>query len=389
MDTNLFQEKYPGQLVRITAGQSTDWAFIPAPLPPDWAFPQGLWPLLVEARESMGMLHGIARTLNDPSILLRPLQRQEALRSSSLEGTVATPEQLILYELDPRAPTSQHDPANTWREVFNYDRALQAGIEMLASIPFSLRLIRALHRVLLTGVRGQEKSPGKFRNCQVHIGSDRRFIPPPAMHLEDCLDAFEKYMHAEHSFDPLVECYLMHYQFEAIHPFLDGNGRVGRLLLSLKTAQYNKFASSPWLFMSAYFDSHKTEYADRLFRVSTHSDWTGWIEFCLRGTIEQANDTIERCDQLRKLRREYHATLQKSVKSGSVRLAAIIDDLFKQPIITIPAVARKYGVTYPTAKSDVDRLINAGILRELPVSVANKKTFVADKIFNIVHGPIG
>jgi len=383
MDKSLFQNDCPGRLVPITAKGGKDWAFIPDSLPPQWAFPQDLWPLLAEARESLGTLHGITRTLHNPGILLRPLQRQEAVRSSSLEGTFATPKEIILFELDPRYPTSKHDPVNTWREVYNYDQALQAGVALLEKIPLSLRLIRALHKVLLSGVRGHENDPGSFRRCQVQIGHDRRFIPPPVDHLDGCLNTFENYMNVKHSFDPLVECYLMHYQFEAIHPFRDGNGRVGRLLLSLMTAHYTKFAMAPWLFMSAYFDSHKDEYIDRLFRVSSHSDWSGWIEFCLRGTIEQASDTILRCDQLRKLREKYIANLNKLDKGGSFRILSIVDELFKRPVVTIVHLAKKYDVTYPTAQSDVNHLVDAGVLKVIPE--ISPKTFIAEDIIIIAH----
>jgi Fic family protein len=170
------------------------------------------------------------------------------LKSSSLEGTYATPEQLLLFEIEPREPKSSKDPVNSWREVSNYSRALRIGQDLLSDLPISLRLIKELHKELLRGVRGENKNPGNFRRTQVHIGSDRRFIPPPPTKVKDCLNDLELYIHTENNIDPLIAAFMVHYQFETIHPFMDGNGRVGRLLLSLMIFQ-NCNLKSPWLYL--------------------------------------------------------------------------------------------------------------------------------------------
>ncbi|PXF59451.1 MAG: Fic family protein [Deltaproteobacteria bacterium] len=379
MDVSKFTEEKTGKLVPVNVPEK-DWAFTPDPLPPKWQFPASLWPLLSKARESLARLDGIGRTLPNPELLLHPLQSREALRSSSLEGTYASPQQLLLFELEPREPKSESDPANAWLEVSNYGRALRQGMHFLQRLPLCLRLIRELHKTLLTGVRGKDKAPGEFRKLQVQIGSDRRFIPPPANYLPACLDAFEKRLNQEDlNYDPLVRCYMLHYQFEAIHPFIDGNGRVGRVLLSLMVYKWCDL-TMPWLYMSAFFEQYKDEYIDNLFRVSSRGEWERWIEFCLRGTVAHAEDSVRRCDALRILKERY---IQKA-GGLSVRAHTIIDDLFTSPVLRIPDVAKKYSITYPTAKTDVQGLVKEDVLQE--IEDIRPRTFFSPDIFEIAYG---
>lgn len=364
-----------GSLKRINIQNNQDWAFIPAPLPSKWDPSTDIWPLLIEAREELARLDGIGRHMPNHELLLSPLQHREALRSSSLEGTFATPEQLFLYGIDPKEPKSSRDPVNDWREVFNYSRALRIGQKLLDEIPFSLRFISALHKTLLDGVRGNQKDPGNFRKSQVHIGSDRRFIPPPHTDALQCLYTLEEYLHQNNEIDPLVFCFMVHYQFETIHPFLDGNGRVGRLLLSLMIYELCDLIN-PWLYLSAYFDKYKDEYIDGLFRVSTSGDWSNWLSFCLRGTALQAKDAIIRFDKLVALRDKYK---QICLDRGcSIRLTEIIDRLFTTPIITIPRVADMFSISYPTARADIHDLINTGILTESTTQKRPKAYFASE-----------
>ena len=231
MDSSKFVEESVGRLVRITDPYD-DSAFMPSDLPPAWTMPSELWPLLVEAHKALGNLNGIGQTLPDPELLLRPLQKREALRSSSLEGTFATPEELLLFELQPREPTSDTDRVNDWREVFNYGVALREGYRYLLDQPPSILMIRQLHKWLMEGARGSKKQPGEVRDCQVCIGSDRRFVPPPPIELQRCLEALEVQLrNRDENYDPLVNVYILHYQFEAIHPFRDGNARPGSSVL--------------------------------------------------------------------------------------------------------------------------------------------------------------
>lgn len=359
MDLSLFGPQSPGEIVRVDASLS---AFVPAPLPPpEWDISTRLWPLITEAQARLALLEGVGRTLPNPELLLRPLRRREAIQSSRIEGTFATARELLLFEENTDSAVGAPDRISDSREVNNCRIALQHTTS--TDLPLSLRLIRELHEILMTGVRGKDPTPGEFRQVQVAIGSSHRFVPPPVDRLPECLQAFERAIHASLSANPLVDCFLCHYQFEAIHPFEDGNGRVGRLLLAAMLQQRCQL-TQPWLYLSEYFEQHRDEYIQNLFRISTEAAWDHWIEFCLRGVIAQANAAVERCDQLRQLRDDF--TRRIADIGGSERLHRIAASLFDSPYIRVASLVQTLGVTYPTAKADVDRLIAAGILEELP-----------------------
>lgn len=378
MDQTAFTSKAPGRLVKIDLPKP-DWAFVPQPLISAWTLPADLWPLLMEAREAIARLDGIGRHMPNHELLLRPLLQREALRSSSMEGTYATPAELLLYQAEPTKPTSPDDPRSAWREVFNYSSALVAGKEQLDTRPLSLQVIRSLHAELLNGVRGAEKAPGKFRERQVQVGADGRFMPPPAHYLPECLDALETSLRTSSSIDPLIYAFMIHYQFETIHPFYDGNGRVGRLLLSLQIYKQMKL-THPWLYLSAFFERHKDDYIDSLFRVSTHNDWERWIRLCLQAAKEQAQDAIRRFDELVALREQYHKLAGK--RQASARLHPLIDWLFETPLVTIPQVQSQERVTYPTAKTDLEHLVSLKILKRGPRD-ARPRYYYANLIMEI------
>lgn len=233
MRVELFGATKTGQLVPISGGRDVTHAFVPDLLPPDWQWPVTLWPVLLDAHKALASLDGTGKHLPNPSLILRPLQDREAQKSSSLEGTYTEPKQQALFELDPTYPESAEDPINARREVFNYSRALDYWHESKRTLPISLRLVRDLHRFLMDGVRGSDKNPGAFRTLQNQIGKPARFVPPPPARLMEQLDSLEKYLHADRPYDGLVDAFLVHYQFEAVHPFMDGNGRVRRLLLAI------------------------------------------------------------------------------------------------------------------------------------------------------------
>jgi len=381
MDSSLFRQHSPGQLVRIS-GPDPDWAFIPAPLPENWRPPAELVSLLVDARQCLARLDGAARYLPGNTYLLRPLQQREALRSSALEGTYATAEQLLLYGLEPKDPTSSSDPANAWREVFNYDSALQRAQDLLQRVPIASRVMRELHSTLLDGVRGSDRTPGIFRKRQVAIGSDRRFVPPPHDKVENCIAELERYINEPDETDPLVRAFLAHYQFEAIHPFLDGNGRVGRLLLAIMVHKACGL-QAPWLYLSPYFDSHKDEYIDGLFHISTRADWNSWVAFCLRATIEESKNALSRIDKLLELKTKYEKRLAKA--RSSLRLQQIVMRLMSSPVTTIPALARQFEVTFPTAQADVRKLVKLKILREMSSPRSKPMNFWAPEFFSAAY----
>jgi Fic family protein len=382
MDKKLFSSGSPGKLTKINIFTEQDWAFVPDGLPTTLNISETLWPLLLKAREELARLDGVGRHMPNYELLLKPLQQREALKSSSLEGTYATPEQLLFFEIEPKEPKSQHDQVNSWKEVFNYSRALRRGQKLLTDeLPISLRLIKELHKELLSGVRGQHRDPGNFRRSQVHIGSDRRFIPPPPNETIACLNDLEKYIHIDNEIDPLIFCFLVHYQFETIHPFLDGNGRVGRLLLSLMIYKWCDL-TSPWIYLSAFFDKYKDEYIYNLFNVSAKGDWESWIAYCLRATTYQAKDAINRFDKLVSLRESYLNKIANC--KGSIRLHKIIDKLFESPAVSVPQISKMFGTTYPTASNDIKHLVKQNILVKGDFH-SHPKIFLSPEIINIAY----
>ena len=351
-------------MVPLSGYAGASHAFVPAPLPPRWGWPQSLWPALMTARIAIAGLDGTGKHLPNPELLLRPLQSREAERSSKLEGTYTEPDQQALFELDPQVPMAADTPVNARREVSNYARALRLRRTDAGARPLSLHLVRELHAVLMDGVRGSDRDPGRFRSAQNQIGRPAHYVPPPPHLLAEQLDNLEAYLCTPPAaIDPLVAAFIAHYQFEAIHPFMDGNGRVGRLLLAVSIEEWCGL-SGQWLYMSAYFEKRRDEYLHRLFRVSTHGEWTEWVGFCLEGAAEQAHDALARCERLLSLHGEFHEKLRHT--PGDAKLLGIVDDLFKNPAIRVTDVAQRIGVTYPTARRYLSRLANLGILRELP-----------------------
>jgi Fic family protein len=381
MDMNLFDPKLmTGKLLPLNNGD-LKYAFLPDPLPPKWSWPASLWKPLIEARKSLSSLDGTGKHLPNPEILLQPLQSREAQLSSQLEGIFTDPQQQVLFEADPQYPTSKNDPNNAYQEVYNYRRALRLKLDNQTDLPLSLRLVRELHQVLMWGVRGSDQRPGEFREIQNQIGFPARFVPPPPTELRSALDALEKYLHADSEFDPLVRAFLTHYQFEAIHPFRDGNGRVGRLLLSLAIAEWCEL-SGQWLYMSPFFEKRKKEYMELLFNVSAQGSWEAWLKFCLEGVVLQSIDAEKRCDKLLKLQIEF----RNSIKGGSYRLTQLIDYLFVRPVITVTQYAGRFGVSYPTARLDLKKLEQAGVVQ--PLEGLETITYYCSPIYRITYEDI-
>lgn len=380
MDPSVFTEPKTGKLVKISSLTGEAHAFVPTLLPPDWRWPERLWPALRDAHAALARLDGTGKHLPSRDLLLRPLQEREAKLSSRLEGTVTESEQQMLFNIEPRVPKSEDDPANAFREVFNYAQALRLRLDTRDEAPLSGVLIRQLHTVLMDGVRGSDSEPGRFRDIQVQIGRPARFVPSPPEFLAELLEGLETYIRTPgSSFDPLVNAFLVHYQFETIHPFRDGNGRVGRLLLAIMIAEWCQL-SDQWLYMSAYFDRNKDAYQDHLFSVSAVGAWEVWIEFCLQGVIEEATETVARCDRLVALSRSYHDMVQRL--GGSARLSGVVDALFETPVVRVPYIAEKFSVTYPTADADIEKLVGAGILKQSDRH--SRKVFFAPDILAVM-----
>lgn len=362
------------------AGES--YAFIPNPLPLNRSFSEKTWRLLADATSALGSLNGVGKYLPNPRLLLSPIQRREAQISSELEGTITNPRQQMLFDFDMLDEKNIEDEQGL-REVYNYQMALNYYVENQGKLPISLRLIRNLHAILMQGVRGYDKEPGQFRKIPVQIGRPARFIPPPPNSYKQPLFELEKYIHAKKNIPPLIDAFLVHYQFEAIHPFRDGNGRVGRILLAIMTAKGQKMTHS-WLYMSSFFNTHKDDYLDKLFRISTDGQWDEWINFCLEGVVQQAYDTEKRFDRLVYLSRDFKERINRV--GGSHRLHSIADNLFVVSIVQPARLAEEYSVNYRTARSDIDKLVKVEILSEIPDT--RPMTYFNTDIFSLIFEDI-
>jgi Fic family protein len=377
MDTSRFTEDSPGRLLRSPQGYV---AFVPDSLPPVITFDLGLAARMSEADRALSELAGVARTLPNPHLLIGPFVRREAVLSSRIEGTQASLSDLLFFE----ASNLREQEVPDVREVSNYVRALEYGLSRLDTLPLSLRLIREMHERLLEGTRGQSLTPGEFRRSQNWIGPagctlmDAIYVPPPVDEMAGALDAFEKYLHAPSELPPLVRLAIAHYQFEAIHPFLDGNGRIGRLLVTMLLCTEG-LLPLPLLYLSAYFERHRDEYYSNLLDVSLRGSWNKWIGFFLRAVAVQSRDAIQRSDTLLGLWRAYRDKMQAA--RSSALLLRIVDGLFQNPALTNPGIAKELSITPRAAQLNVDKLIAAGILQEMTGRKRNR-LYVAHEIIS-------
>lgn len=379
MDPSEFGERAPGRVVRLPSGY---WAFLPDPLPPEIAADWGLAGLAAEAHGALGELAGIVRALPNPQVLVAPFVRREAVLSSRIEGTRASLTDLLLYEAAPRVQGHDRDE----REVANYVDALSYGLARLESLPLSLRLLREMHARLHAGLRAEHLTPGEFRRGQNWIGrpgsslTDAIYVPPPVENMRAALDALEHYIHAPSTLVPLIRIALIHYQFEAIHPFLDGNGRIGRMLINLLLAAWGHLPA-PVLYLSAYFERQRPAYYRHLLAVSQAGDWPGWLTYFLEGVQHQATDALQRAQRVLNLRDAYR-TRGLGTRSGTV-LPQILDRLFITPAVTVPQIAKQLGITQRAARQNIDRLTAEGILREATGRQRNR-VYLAAEILTLV-----
>jgi Fic family protein len=381
-----FTDNKPGRL--ITPIGESYWAFVPNPLPPDIRLSWELVKQLSEADRALSELAGIARTLPNPHLLIDPFIRQEAVFSSRIEGTETSLSELFVFEASGIDEQEASDTKRAdVREVINYVAALNFGLKRLQEVSITLRLMREMHEILMHGVRGQSKSPGEFRREQNWIGprhcslDKATYVPPPPTQMLDTLYALENYINSPSPLPPLICMALIHYQFEAIHPFLDGNGRIGRLLIILMLCS-KQLLSKPLLYLSGYFDRNKDEYLDLLLAVSQKGAWLEWVVFFLKGVAEQSKDAIQRSDRLLILQQDYRHRLQ-SVRASSLALQ-LIDDLFAYPAISITRTARRLHRTPHAIQDNVDKLIGLKILTEATGRERNR-VFVAPEIIRIIE----
>ncbi|CAN5751953.1 Fic family protein [soil metagenome] len=360
------------------------WAFMPPPLPPDIELDLDLARHLSAADHALGLLAGVAHTLPNPHLLSRTLLRREAVLSSRIEGTQASLSDLVLFEAEANAASDGGDVG----EVYNYVQAVGHVLDRERRLPLSVSLLREAHAILLAGVRGGYATPGEFRRSQNWIGppgctlDDATYVPPPPERIWDCLDPFEKYLHADQPLPPLLAVACLHYQFEAIHPFIDGNGRVGRLLVVLLLSDWG-LLPDPLLDLSAYLEPRRDEYYARLLAVSTDGDWHGWLRFFLTAVERQATDAVTRAERLQTLRDEYRASV--ATARSSALLGVLTDALFERPALTIPHAAKLLDVTHRTARLNIGKLVESGILVEVGERARNK-LFLAPGVLRAVEG---
>lgn len=380
MNPNEFKRSPSGKCLEISPGYC---AFLPNPLPPHIRYDSRLVHQVSEATRVLGELSGTAGLLRNPYLLIAPYIRREAVSSSRIEGTQASLSDLFFFEA---AETEEPEVADV-REVRNYVKAMEHGIKLLAELPVSVRLVRQIHEILMQGVRGEHSAPGELRQSQNWIGpkgcalNDATYVPPPATEIKNALSDWEKYYHSGPTDPTLIQCALMHYQFEAIHPFLDGNGRIGRLLITFLLFE-RRILSQPLLYLSTFFEKNREEYYERLLLVSKKGAWRGWFEFFLQGVTTQAQHALSDAKDILELHGQYHDQLGKS-KHIPQTAPRLIDEIFRGPVISIAKTSREWGVPFQAVQRGVERLRDVGILREATDRKRNR-LFVASDLLNLL-----
>ncbi len=372
--------KSSGRVIRCLEGYK---AYIPDPLPPKLVWTPELTRALSDADRLVGKLAGEGTRLPNPHLLIRPFIRREAVLSSRIEGTRSSLGELLASEAGAAVERSPDD----LREVGNYVVALEYGIRRLKSIPLSLRLTRELHGKLMKGVRGDYATPGQFRRSQNWIGPpgctlmNAAYVPPPPSELMSCLGEWEKFLH-DRSLPPLVQAGMIHSQFEAIHPFLDGNGRVGRLLITLFLIE-RKILPSPLLYLSAFFEATRRDYYDRLQGVTARGEWIEWLQYFLNGVARQSEDALSRAERINKLVEEW----EKAVAEVSSKIPMhLIEILASNPYLTLKKAARQLKIAFTTVQRAVERLEKLGIVTEVSGAERNR-VYCAKKILQILEEP--
>jgi len=358
-------------------------AFVPAPLPPELAWTARLIGALSDADRLIGRLAGEGGRLPNPHILIRPFVRREAVLSSRIEGTQATLGELLAAEAGAAVERSPED----LQEVGNYVVALEHGISRLKKLPLSVRLTRELHEKLTSGVRGHHAMPGRFRTVQNWIGkpgstvATASYIPPPPGEVEPCLGAWEKFLH-ESKLPPLVTIALAHYQFEAIHPFLDGNGRVGRLLITLFLIE-RQILPTPLLYLSAFFEASRRDYYDGLRGISERGAWNDWLEYFLLGVARMSEDALGRATRINQLLAQWQRKVSGESSNNPLRAVELLGT---NPFITTKGAAETLGIAFTTAQRTIERLERVGIVKQVG-EAKRGRVYCANTLLDILEEP--
>jgi Fic family protein len=336
------------------------WAFVPGKPYSEISYDASLALLLSQADSALSELSGLGRVVPNPDLLIAPYVKREAVASSRIEGTQADLSDLLLDEIEPRRTPLGSDVY----EVRNYVAALNLGIKRLGTLPLAGRLIKEMHFVLMQGVRGETMTPGEFRRTQNWIGppgstlTHATYVPPPPEEMLDCLKHWEVFVNQRGQLPDLIQCAIVHEHFEAIHPFLDGNGRIGRLLITLFLMERNRL-SKPLLYLSSYIEQHKREYYELLQRIRTDGDWSSWIRYFLVAVRDTARAAIDQSQAILELRDRYRTKLEKNHRALS-----LVDSLFINPYTTVARAAKQLGVAAPTAQKTIDQLVKAKLIVE-------------------------
>ena len=383
MNPQDFKTNTTGQLISIGMDR---WAFVPNPLPPPLEWTGDLLNALSNADRAIGQLAAWGGALPgfDPYLLVRPFINREAVLSSRIEGTQTSITELYALQADQSFDSAERRADAV--EVRNYVRALEHGLERRKTLPVSLRLLREMHTILMEGARGAKRDPGEFRRIQVWIGGagagmeQASYVPPPpGQELNDALSKLDQYINQDGGLPPLVKIALIHHQFEAIHPFLDGNGRIGRLLIALLLVEW-QILPQPLLYLSAFFERHRRAYYDHLLAVSTHGSWREWLEYFLEGVATEARDASQRLNQLSELQGVYRERL----KDMTLSVLRALDTLFGQPVTTVRQLEQNLGLTFEASRRIVARLEDAGILTEI-TGRKRDRLYAAQEIMSILE----
>ncbi|NET30777.1 MAG: Fic family protein [Cyanothece sp. SIO1E1] len=343
-------------------------AFIPNPLPPspEIIMDQEMWNLLSQADRELGRLDGATDALPNPELFVFMYVRKEAVLSSQIEGTQASLIDVLEFESQALEPNNPKEVG----EVVNYISAINYGLERLKSLPISLRLIREIHNELMKGVRGAERNPGEFRRTQNWIGasgcslSQAAYVPPPLPQMIQSLDNLEKFLHNSQPLPTLIKVGLAHAQFETIHPFLDGNGRTGRLLITFLLCEQN-ILQRPLLYISYYFKKYRSEYYSHLQSVRDTGDWEGWLKFFLLGVYETAQEATSTARQIVSLKEEHRQLALEKMGRRSGNAIALLESLYYRPIFTVENAVEVTNLSYTNANALVKDLIEIGLLKEI------------------------
>ncbi len=362
-----------GRYIRQLSGYR---AFMPAPLPPDPSIRIAgeLQVLLSQADRALGRLDGSIQTLPHPDMFVFMYVRKEAVLSSQIEGTQSSIQDVLAAEAQIFSPDTPKDV----NEVVNYVRAMNHGIKRLAELPVSVRLIREIHVQLLQGVRGSHLTPGELRTSQNWIGpggctlNEATFVPPPPYELPQKMAELEKFIHADAGLPLLIKIGLAHAQFETIHPFLDGNGRVGRLLITFLLCEQGVLLK-PVLYLSYFFKQNRQQYYEQLQSVRDSGTWEDWLMFFLRGVIDVSNQATTTARKVLTLREEHRHTITEKFGRAAANGHRVLEHLYEHPIVSVVEVQELIGTTYPAANDLVARMVDAGILFEFTGQIRNRK----------------